>query len=320
MFTKYFGDSATAKLAENGYAYTAEDYASDNASSGNAGTYPVMGETLEKGIFSAKVLGIAGDTQDPMVLIDIKVNALEAAAASDIIGVYTQAIGTGEFEENRGKYGLVYSKGVRDEEDQTLYHVSTRVPPKWMTNGEEVTFDIVSIHMRGENESGNDWKGYFVQELDDFGIDASEVNSRLKVHNVDMQFRFTLPENVLKESVENDYDELAFEVNGKTYRLHYAEFGAHKTIIRFDYVDAGYNYDVNLAADMKAAEQFALTVDGVRYTPDIGQTGSFIDDQGNCNLGIKDMCYMSLYFQAIDYENAQSIKLEANGVSSEIKK
>ena len=271
-----------------------------------------------------------------MMLIDITVKDAEAAAAGDMIGVYTLAVGTGEFENNRSSYGMVYSKGVKDEEDPNLFHVSTRVPPKWVTNGEEVTFDIVSIHMRGDNETpweigDNELSGlvsdgqniagtdFYQQETDDFGISLSELRSRIKVYNVDMQFRFTIPQNVLKETVEKNYDELAFEVNGRTYRLHYAEFGAHRTIIRFDYDNAGYDYHVDPETDKKAAEQFTLTVDGAVYKPDIDNTGSFTDDQGNCNLGIKDMCYMSLYFPAFSFENAQRVTLSANGVSCELK-
>lgn len=320
LFTQYFGDSATQKLADEGYIYTADNYAQDNVSEDN-GTYPVMGEAFTKDIFTAKVLGLAGDTQAPMMLFDITVNDPEIAAASDTIGVYTLGLGTDEFESSRELYGLEYGRGVKDDDDPTLFHVSTRVPPAWVTGGKEVVFDIVSIHTAGESESDS-FAYLYGTELDDLGLaleEAEQAFGMRKEYNVDMQFRFTLPENVLKESVEKDYDELAFDVNGRTYRLHYAQFGAHFTIVRFDYDDANYDYTVNPDADMKAAEKFTLTVDGVTYTPDLSQTGSFVDDQGNCNLGIKGMCYMALTFDAVDYENAQSITLEANGVSYEIK-
>jgi|GEM_PF-3552041 len=350
MFTKYFGDSATKRLADDGYIYTAENYAEDNTSDGSERLYPVMGETLEKGIFTAKVLGIAGDTQDPMMLIDITVNDPETAATSDIIGVYTQTIGVGEFENKRESYGLFYSKGVRDEEDPSLYHVSARVPPLWVTQGEETVFDIVSIHTLGDNDSYKAFSKeyyaelnglpenaiisnsyYWVQELDDFGISPTEVSSRIKVHDVEMQFRFTIPENVLKEAprkyyyLSDEFDKLGYEVDGTVFYLCYSEFGAHETYFSFDcgkfeneIDDNGvWPFDKHEKA-MEVAGQFVLTVDGTEYKPDIDTARIFRDSEGNTTLMIKDMCYLQLRFPAVDFENAQSITLSANGISCEI--
>ena len=350
MFTKYFGDSATKRLADDGYIYTAENYAEDNSSDGSERLYPVMGETLEKGIFTAKLLGIAGDTQDPMMLIDITVNDPEIVAASDIIGIYAQTIGTDEFENKRESYGLFYSKGVKDEEDPSLYHVSARVPPLWVTQGEETVFDIVSIHTLGDNDSYKAFSEeyyaelnnlpenaiishsyYWLQELDDFGISPTEVSSRIKVHDVEMQFRFTLPENVLKEAprkyyyLSDEFDKLGYEIDGTVFYLCYSEFGAHETYFSLDCGTFGNEIDDNgvWAFDrhekaMEVAEQFVLTVDGTEYKPDIDTAHIFRDSEGITTLMIKDMCYLQFRFPAVDFENAQSITLSANGVSYEI--
>ena len=350
MFTKYFGDGATKQLADEGYIYTVENYAEDNTFDGAERMYPVMGETLEKGIFTAKVLGIAGDTQDPMMLIDITVNDPEVAAASDIIGIYAQAIGTDEFENKRDSYGIFYSKGVKDEEDPSLYHVSARVPPLWVTQGEETVFDIVSIHTLGDNDSYKAFSEeyyaelnnlpenaiishsyYWLQELDDFGISPTEVSSRIKVHDVDMQFRFTIPGNVLKEAprkyyyLSDELDKLGYEVDGIVFYLCYSEFGAHETFFSFDCGtfenerdDTGvWSFDRHEKA-MEVAEQFILTVDGTEYKPDIDTAHIFRDSEGITTLMIKDMCYLQFRFPAVDFENAQSITLSANGVSYEI--
>lgn len=336
LFTKYFDDNATQKLADEGYIYTAENYAEDTVSDDSEKRYPVMGETLEKDIFSARVMGLAGDTQNPMMLIDITVNDPAVVEASDIIGVYTLALGTEEFETRMEDFGLSYGKGVRDENDPSLYHVSTRVPPLWVTNGEEVVVDIVSIHTLGDNDgrwelgeyelarmfSGSNnisSTDFYDKEIEDMGLSPTELTSKVKVHCVDMQFRFTIPENVLKEAAEVWYDELEFEVNGTLYRLNRGEFGAHETHFSLDYDMEDFDYPARDKADKEAAAQFVLTVDGVSITPDVTKTWAFKDEVGNVNLGIKDMCYMPLSFPAFDYENAQSIILSANGVSYEVK-
>ncbi|MBQ9384109.1 MAG: hypothetical protein IJT87_07715 [Ruminiclostridium sp.] len=347
MFTKYFGDSATKQLADEGYIYTAENFAEDNGSDGTDKLYPVMGETLEKGIFTAKILGIAGDTQDPMMLIDITVSDPEVTAANDVIGVYTQAIGTYEFENKRDSYAITYSKGVKDEEDPSLYHVSARVPPYWVTQGEEVVFDIVRIHTLANDESdtahsdeelaefGLNTEGTLVkhyvldEEIADFGavgMSYYDFFGMLKTYDVDMQFRFTLPENVLKEAPRSWYDlseGLVYEADGTEFILTYGEFGAHSSVfslscgIREELED--YLKISGMERARKFAEQFVLTVDGTEYTPDLEQAFTTRDTKGWGDLMIENMCYLHLVFPPVDYENAQSITLSANGVSYEVK-
>ncbi len=343
FFTRYFNDSATQELADEGYFYSSENYAENNVPAAS-GTYPVMGETLEKDIFTAKILGIAGDTQDPMMLIDITVNDPEVAAASDVIGVYTQAIGTYEFENMREKYGKEFGKGVKDETDPSLFHVSVRVPPFWITQGEEVVFDIVSIHTLGLDgndrglsetdlaESGLPAKGNIVTsyhidlESKAFGIPFDDVFSKVKAYNVGMQFRFTLPENILKEAPRKWYglsDQLVFTADDTEFILMYSEFGAHSSYISLscgirenmeDYVKISGPEHAR-----KFAEQFVLTADGVEYKPDIERAFTYRDTRADTNVMIENMCYLNLTFPPIDYENAQSVTLSANGVSYEIK-
>lgn len=321
-FTKYFGDETTRKLADNGYIYTAEDYAADNVAADNSKLYPAMGETLKKGIFSASVLGIAGDTQEPRLLLDIRIDDPKTAAENEIIGVYSMLLSVDEYENNRGKYGVMYAKGVRDENDATLYHVSTAVAPLWVSSGEEAAFHIVSIHtLNGEddyrvyddevpvNSYGkivNYGYGINVREFDDFGIDDYEAEKKIDMYNVDMQFRFIIPENALMSAPEVYYDSISYSVNGIDYELYFGWFGAYYTFIQLR-GNYGQNSDLSTVAE-NAKNEFVLNVDGVRFTPYEAWFG------GEEN---RSLC---LEFPAVDYENAQSITLEAGGVSYEIKK
>ena len=347
MFTKYFDDSATKTLADEGYIYTAGNYSDDNALSDAEGQYPTMGGIIEKDIFTAQILGIAGDTQDPMMLVDITINDPGIVNNNSTIGVYTKLIGTEEFEKKRDQYGITYSKGVKDETEPSLYHVSARVPPYWITGGEEFVFDIVSIHTLADDSNtsglsledrtrlgipteGEIIESYILdEEISDFGLYGITYNnffSKVQAYNVDMQFRFAIPENVLKEAPENWYDlsdDLVYEADDIEFRLCYSEFGAHHSYFSLacgiresmeDYLQISGRNNAQ-----KFAGQFVLTVDGVEYTPDIERANTFRDTKGGCSTMIENMCYLNLEFPPVDYENAQSITLSANGVSYDLK-
>ncbi len=323
-FGKYFGDEATEKLAEEGYVYTADDYAADSAPEKEdpERVYAVMGETVIKDGFTAKVIGIAGDTQSPQMLIDLTVEDAEAAEQSDILGLYVLTLGTEEFEQHREDYLEEYGKAVKDDQIPNLYHASVRCPPAWVTSGQEVVVDIVCIHTTEDNPSGTN-EYYRDEEVSDRGfstnaIGADNYYSKIKEYFPEMQFRFTIPENVFKTSAYMTYDELdlGYEIGNYPYRLCSGEFGAHESWITLDFelgsgcsaeeFNSEYN---NWLAAKSIAEKFTLTVDGKEYLPDLEKTGIYCDTNGDCNLCIKNRCYLSLSFPAIDFDAAASVVL-----------
>lgn len=342
VFIKYFGDETTEKLAEEGYIYTADDYASDSSADTDRanGGYAVMGETITKDGFSAKILGIAGDTQSPQVLVDITVEDERIAEQSDMLGVYILTLGTEEFEKNRENYLEEYGKAVKDDTDPKLFHASVRCPPLWVTSGEEVVVDIVCIHTMEDNSDGIH-KYYRDEEVCDHGFSPSDFHksidevtdpdptkitaanyyAKIKEYFPEMQFRFTVPENKFKEAAYMLYDDLdlGYTVNGYPYHLCRGEFGAHNTDITLDFgLGSGYpaeefnENEHNWIAAKEVAKEFVLTVDGKEYTPVVEKTGLYCDTVGDCNLCIKDRCYLTLYFPAIDFNSAGSVVLTAN--------
>ena len=342
MFTKYFGDGATEKLAEEGYIYTAEDYAADSSSETDDKdrVYAVMGETIYKDGFSAKIIGFAGDTQAPRMLLDITVEDEQKAAQSDMLGLYVLTLGAEEFDLHRENYLEEYAKAVKDESVPNLYHANVTCPPAWVTSGEQVVVDIISIHTMEDNSDGRH-EYYRDEEVLDHGISpddffksrdeaadpdpnkitADNYYEKIKEYITEMQFRFTIPDNIFKTSEDIVYEgvDLVYKINGYPYHLCRAEFGAHETwaTLAFD-LSEGYpaeefnSSEQNWTAAKTIAEKFTLTVDGKEYAPDIERTGLFCDTEGDCNLCVKNKCYIGIFFPAVDYENAESIILTSS--------
>ncbi|SDA27125.1 hypothetical protein SAMN02910447_02820 [Ruminococcus sp. YE71] len=353
-FGKYFDDETTEKLAEEGYIYTAEDYEADSAADSGADTgermYPVMNETLCKDIFSAKIIGLAGDTQYPQMLVDITVNDEKIAADSETLGLYTLTIGTEEFEQHREDYFVEYSTAVRDETVPGLYHASVFCAPLWVTSGEEFVFDIVCIHTTEDNNGGVH-EYYRDQEVTDNGVSIDELTehgglaeynpdadmsvisgynyyNKITEHFTEMQFRFKLPKDILKDAPELFFREndLVYNMDGNPYHLCFAKFGTRETCITLDFDAASgiqpekYNEDEDFRIEARnVAEKFTLTVDGKDHAVTIDNCYVYCDTEGNAHLCIKDRCYLCLEFPGVDLDNAKSVKLTADGTTYDLK-
>ena len=354
VFGKYFGDETTEKLAEEGYIYTAEDYAADSkAEPEKTDTkYAVMGESITSEGLTAKIIGVAGDTQSPQMLIDITVEDKNIAEKCDMLGVYALTLGAEEFDKNRENYLEEYGKAVKDDTIPNLYHASVRAAPAWVTSGKQVVVDIVCVHVMEDNDAGYH-KYYREEEVRDHGLSPSEVlvysdpsdvqelteedrlmNDlrgrnycyKIKEYLPEMQFRFTIPENVFKEAAYMYYDELdlSYDIDGHNYHLCRGEFGPHESWITLDFgLPDGYpaeefdgNYDNWLAAKT-IAEKFTLTVDGKEYAPFKDKTGLYCDTAGDCERCIKDRVYLSINFPSVDFGSANSVTLTAKNGDGE---
>ena len=346
VFVKYFGDETTEKLADEGYIYTAQDYAEDSKTepekNDSERVYAVMGETVVKDGFEVKIVGMAGDTQDPQMLLDITVQDEQVAAQSDMLGVYMLVLGTEAFDNDRESYLEEYGKAVKDETDPKLFHASVRCPPAWVTTGQEIVADIVCIHTMEDNTDGIH-KYYRDEEVMDHGfspndfsksadeiastgkINASNYYEKIKEHLTDIQFRFTVPDNIFKQSERIDYKELSmsYEIDGQEYHLCRGEFGSHRAEICLDFgLSPSYpaeefnkSYE-NWVAAQSIVAKFTLNVDGKEYLPQVDNTGLYCDTEGNCDLCIKNRCYLVLFFPCIDIDKADNVILTVKDETS----
>ncbi|MBP3271717.1 MAG: hypothetical protein J6M17_05750 [Ruminococcus sp.] len=348
MFRKYHNDETTAKLAEQGYAYTAEDAAKDSKPE-ELMQFKGIGDTIETEDFAATLTGIAGDNWAPKMLVDIRVKDADVAAANDKIGLYTQCMGPEEFDTRRENFATDYSSCVKDENDSSLYHASVEVPPLWVTSGEETVFYIDSIITLNTgsgtpisegiviaDEMFNDLLGEDIAMPD--GSDMSEEAfakfneqlEKLSFNKADMQYRFVVSEDTFKQAARPSYDNRSFEFGGVTYDLDEALYAADNTwvAVHYDFVgtelaggsenfeEVSEKFDENA---VKFSEQLVITVDGKEYKADASQTAEWCDTKGTELEKVKNKCYMTVVFPAIDFDNAKSVTISDGTVTYDLK-
>lgn len=324
VFGHYIHDDATAKLAEEGYALTPEDVEENSvneALSEESRSYPGLGNTAQSGSFDITLMGLAGDTQSPRLLIDLKVNDTELLSKYDKFMVYGKTLGA-EGMEYKETQGTDIAIGEKDDTQEDLFHLSMPIPPYWVTNGEETYTFITDIYgYNGDmmNSSGVTDEILLEYSEHNMGMDDWDkidlmLGGAYKESN-EIEFRYFVPEGTLKESEYCDYTDIVFEQDGVKYNIYGANFGAHAVYlaVSLDDVDSIYSnmgdYMALQENSRALGEKLVLNADGKEYHPDLDQATPWCDENGECILMEKGKWYMNFNFDAVDYENAEKVTI-----------
>ncbi|MBP5581545.1 MAG: hypothetical protein J6X85_07155, partial [Ruminococcus sp.] len=232
IYSHYIKDPATTELVDEGYYFTVTDPAEAIISGTSVAGFASFGEKIETKFISTELIGVAGDTQQPKILLDARINDNNFAKKYDHFFIVTKTIGAEVYDQGLdGNYGPSYGFAVKDEKDPTLYHISVDAPVAWVTGGETTVFTIESL------------KGYSIAQMKEYNVSERDVEDywnhaqRNAVENMhfeevdilDISYRFVVPDNVFKPAVEKRYQDMTFVNDGVSYTFDYAQFGAYET-------------------------------------------------------------------------------------------
>jgi len=267
------------------------------------GHFCEIGQELTQDIFTVKLDSVTGDTTSPKLLFDVTVNDEQLAAENDSLQLFAYILDEDTYLNNIDNYMMWDAYGEKDPDTDNLYHVCMDGASAFMVNEQEVIAAVKNIK---------------------FQKDTS--NNRFN-YDVDMEYRFIVPNEALKDASLEFYDGITLSRSGVDYDLFYGEYGAYDSLFKFtfDYLgtelaDGETDYDRlmdKFDADFHSfAETFLLTVDGVEYEPkELGY--SYCDTEGEAfDPGT---CSTWMTFPSIDYESAESITLTADGIVYDLK-
>ncbi len=324
IFSHYIDDQTTAELVDSGYYFTVTDPV-DAASQGAAVKgYAGFGETINTDLISTTLIGIAGDTQQPKILLDARINDKAFNDKYDHFFIVTKTIGAEIYEQGLdGDYGPNYGFAVKDDNDPTLYHISVDAPVAWVTGGEESVFTIESL----QAYSGTMLRKYRVteQEVEDswnhakqLPADKAEVFMTFEEYDIDdISYRFVVPDNVLKPVTEKTYKNMVFENDGVSYCFDNAEFGSYSTwfSVYIDGIDPSRSPEDSGTEDanaMSLGKSLILDVDGTELRAHLDDNATALpwcDQDGVCGRGEANAWYVAYHFDAVDFDKADRITL-----------
>ena len=126
--------------------------------------YAGFAETINTDLISTTLVGIAGDEDQPRILVDVRINDKSFVKKHDRFFIVTKTIGAEIYEQGLDdEYGVSYGFAVQDKADPSLYHISVDAPIAWLINGEETVFSIEGI------------KGYSTKMLEKYHVTEQEV-------------------------------------------------------------------------------------------------------------------------------------------------
>lgn len=261
------------------------------------GHYSEIDQAQTDGLFDVVLDSVTGDQSSPKLLFDVTVNDETLAANNDRIQLFAYILSEDCYNNRLDEYGMWDAYGERDPEVSNLYHVCMDGPAAFMINEEEVVAAVKQI-----------------------SFDSDPVN-RLFDYDVDMEYRFTVPKNALKESYQEFYTAMYLNSGNIEYKLNHAEYGSYESLFQFNFEFLGtalaggetdyYNVCDKFDEDWhRFAKTFVLTVDGTDYTPqELGY--SYCDTEGEAFEA--GTCSTWMTFPGIDYTRAESITLTAGG-------
>ena len=284
LFREKYQDSTTADLIDEGYLCE-------------------INESFRDGIYRANLIGVSGDLENPMLIIDLYIDNPDIAAANETvkIGVYT--LGVYQYENELDQYAWSDGTAYRDSEIPNLYHASIRGAPYWMSNGEECVIDITAI-------------------------DRNEPNGTSVIDRTHMETRLTIPTEALADTDLLCYSEeenMVLSYNGIDYMLTEAQFSSYQTEICFHLnmneffavspEEAGTDADV--FKDGALNDALILTVDGTAFRCEPDCCYIWWDRKDECNNG--EIGYVTAVFDVIDFQSAETIILSAGDASLTLK-
>lgn len=274
-------DPTTADLAEKGYLYE-------------------MNETKEKDGYQATLLGIAGDRDNPMIMMKLYIPDDEFVEKYDNIYITMyEGIEKNRYETNRidlyldrgeenvlGSYGFGEVSAKRDEDDHHVYYFSAR---GLMLEGEPSIVSVRSIRYYTE---GSEW----FEEI-----------------RLDIEFEVTLPIASMKETEHIYFDEgVGFTAdNGINYEVVYVEMNEYNASVCVHIDDELYGHDAS--EDEKMQKEWAeiekdlrFVVDGEEYH--VAQPGYFFCHHMG-DVGVDGISVVNPEYRAIPYATAEHIDL-----------
>ncbi|MBQ3918922.1 MAG: hypothetical protein II695_04545, partial [Oscillospiraceae bacterium] len=173
--------------------------------------YAGFAETINTDLISTTLVGIAGDEDQPRILVDVRINDKNFVKKHDRFFIVTKTIGAEIYEQGLDdEYGVSYGFAVQDKADPSLYHISVDAPIAWLINGEETVFSIEGI------------KGYSTKMLEKYHVTEQEVmdywnySEQLSDEKAgvfmtfeeydidDIMYHFIVPENVFDTGNETE--------------------------------------------------------------------------------------------------------------------
>ncbi len=267
------------------------------------GHYCEVGQDITDGGFTVMLDSVTGDRSSPKLLFEVTVNDEELAAKNDRLHLFAYILDEDTYQNRLDEYGMWDAWGEKDPEVNNMYHVCMDGPATFMINNADVLAAVKQI-----------------------SFPSDPVNHKFD-YDVDMEFRFTVPEQALKETAYEYYDDITISSGNVDYELFYAEFGAYDSLlkVKYDFLGtdlAGGETDYYQVADKfdndwhELAGNFILTVDGVEYAPkEMGY--SYCDTEGEAFDAGKCSTWMT--FPSVDFTSAESVTLTVNGQVYDLK-
>ena len=267
------------------------------------GHYCEIGQDLTDGNFTVMLDSVTGDQTAPKLLFEVTVNDEKLAAENDRLHLFAYVLDEDRYNNHLDEYAMWDAWGEKDPNVSNMYHVCMDGPSAFMINEEEVLAAVKQI-----------------------SFEKDPANRKFD-YDVNMEFRFTVPHQALKESYPRYYDDITLQDNGIDYDVFYMDFGSYDTLLKvqYDFLGtelAGGETDYSKVMDKfdkywhKFAGGFVLCVDGVEYNPlELGY--SYCDTEGEAfDVG---RCSTWMTFPSVDYIGADSITLMVNGESYTLK-
>ncbi len=279
MLRKMFKDETSAELADQGHFYEANKTATD-------------------GLFRVDFIGVTGDDRTAKMFFDIYVDESVDVTGKDEMRVWVSTIGT-DTGDNSGwkEYGPLPAYGVKDEENDHLYHVTRMDGTVRMDNGIPMLVKVKEI---------------------EFCVDTPQAEH----YDVDIEFSMNVPEEALVPAVFEYHGGLQFEHETNNYYLNYVTFGVFRTDLNIVFDYDGTSLEGQYANSFELEEllqepwrqfvsEVTLVVDGTEYVvneSDLGYGFIWYDEKGEA--GHVNRCYVNPQFPAIDHANAEEITIQ----------
>lgn len=279
MFRKVFKDEASAKLAEQGYFYEANKTGTDGA-------------------FRVDFIGVTGDDRTAKMFFDIYVDETVDVTDKDEMRVWVSTYGTKTGDNSDWmEYGPFPAYGVKDEENDHLYHVTRIDGTVRMENDTPMLVQVKAI---------------------EFCVDTPQAEH----YDVNIEFSMNVPAEALVPAVFEYHGGLLFEHETNNYYLNYVTFGVFRTDLNivFDYdgesLEGQYTDTYELETLLQEPwrqfiSEVTLVVDGVEHKvkeSDLGYGFIWYDKEGEA--GHPNRCYVNPQFPIIDHANAKEITIQ----------
>ena len=123
------------------------------------GYYYELDNVVEDGIFKMELVAATGETDMPIMLLNIRVDDEELIAKYDKIQVFAYCLDQSTYDNDIRSYGQWDAYGVQDESDPHVYHVTLPSGIFLSTSIEPVVFDMTTIRLGSDT---NGWTEYDV--------------------------------------------------------------------------------------------------------------------------------------------------------------